>query len=65
MAKTRTSITPAPQKTLAKKSSILLRNVPDEVLAAITAAKIKIMTANPRRTMVSDSDAVFKLILKG
>jgi hypothetical protein len=46
------------------KDQILLRNVPCEVIQRINAKKIEIMQNNPRRTTVSHSEAIFKLILK-
>jgi hypothetical protein len=47
------------------KTMILLRNVPPTILQAINRKKTDILTNNPFRTTVSDSEAVFKLILKG
>jgi len=44
---------------------MLLKRVPCEVLEAINKKKIEIMQNNPHRTTVSNSEAVFKLILKG
>ena len=45
------------------KKTILLRNITCEVLEAITKKKVEIMTNNPHRSVVSDSEAVSKLIL--
>ncbi len=47
------------------KEQILLRNVPCEVIQVITRKKIEIMTNNKHRTQVSNSEAIYKLILKG
>ena len=44
---------------------MLLRNVPCEVLEAITRKKMEIMSNNRHRTTVSNSEAIYKLILKG
>ena len=46
------------------KEQILLRSVPCEVIQEINRKKIEILNRNPRRTQVSNSEAVFKLILK-
>ena len=46
-------------------TSLLLRNVPCEVIEAIGKKKMEIMTNNRYRTTVSNSEAIFKLILKG
>jgi hypothetical protein len=53
------------EKRPASKPQLLLRNVPTEVIEAIAKKKIQIMTNNPYRTTVSDSEAIFKLVLKG
>ena len=45
------------------KEQILLRSVPCEVIQEINRKKIEILNRNPRRTQVSNSEAVFKLIL--
>ena len=47
------------------KADMLLRNVPCEVLEAITRKKMEIMSNNRHRTTVSNSEAIYKLILKG
>jgi hypothetical protein len=46
------------------KEQILLRSVPCEVVQVINRKKIEIMNNNPHRTQVSNSEAIFKLILK-
>ena len=46
------------------KEQILLRHVPCEVIQRINMKKVEIMQNNPRRTTVSNSEAIFKLILK-
>lgn len=46
-------------------SQLLLRNVPCEVIEAICKKKAEILTNNPYRTQVSNSEAIYKLILKG
>lgn len=46
------------------KSQILLRHVPCEVVQLINRKKTEIMTNNPYRTTVSNSEAIYKLILK-
>jgi hypothetical protein len=63
---------PATPKTLSKtppagecKEQILLRHVPCQVVELITRKKAEIMTNNPYRTTVSNSEAIYKLILKG
>jgi hypothetical protein len=49
----------------AKGRQLLLRNVQPDVLAAISRQKAQILLNNPFRTQVSDSEAIFKLILRG
>ena len=49
--------------TKTKIKNILLRDVPDEVIAAINKKKIEILTSNPHRTKVSDSEAAFKIMV--
>jgi hypothetical protein len=46
------------------KSRMLLRNIPCEVIQVINRKKIEIMQHNPHRTLVSHSEAVYKLILQ-
>jgi len=46
-----------------KEQNILLRSVPCEVIQHINRKKSEILEKNPRRTFVSNSEAVFKLIL--
>jgi hypothetical protein len=67
------------QKTITKKKTasaktlsegecipqILLRHVPCEVVQLINRKKSEIMGNNPYRTTVSNSEAIYKLILKG
>jgi hypothetical protein len=47
------------------KDQILLRKIPCEVVQAINRKKIEIMNNNIHRTQVSNSEAIYKLILKG
>ncbi len=47
------------------KEQILLRHIPCEVVQMINRKKIEIMTNNPHRSSVSNSEAIYKLILKG
>ena len=47
------------------KDQILLRKIPCEVVQVINRKKIEIMNNNPHRTHVSNSEAIYKLILKG
>jgi hypothetical protein len=44
---------------------LLLRQVPCEVIEAIARKKAEILINNPYRTQVSNSEAIYKLILKG
>ena len=46
-------------------AQLLLRNVPCEVIEAINRKKTEILSNNPYRTQVSNSEAIYKLILKG
>jgi len=46
------------------KKQVLLRHIPCEVVQVINRKKIEIMNNNPHRTSVSNSEAIFKLILK-
>ena len=47
------------------QSQVLLRHVPCEVVELINRKKTEILTNNPYRTNVSNSEAIYKLILKG
>ena len=47
------------------KDMILLRKIPCEVVQAINRKKIEILNNNQHRTQVSNSEAIYKLILKG
>jgi hypothetical protein len=47
------------------KEQILLRHIPCEVVQLINRKKIELLNKNPHRTQVSNSEAIYKLILKG
>jgi len=46
------------------KSTLLLRDVPCEVIQIINRKKLEILNNNSGRTFVSNSEAIYKIILQ-